>query len=191
MAINTNPLPGQKLLATYNSSGNFVTPAGVNTIFVGVRGGGGGGGGAPYSHGGQGSAGGGTFESTGFVNVIPGTTYIVTVGAGGTGGATNGSGNSTGGQAGGSGGTSAFDTPTISVTGGNGGGTNANSPGNSGAATVASSLPNMKPSANALARVFSVANTAVAGGNRGSADSRYGARISGGTGTAGQVVIYG
>lgn len=190
MAINVSPGQGQKLIATYNSSGNFVTPAGVNTIFVGVRGGSGGGGGAPYTHGGVAAAGGASFETTGFVNVIPGTTYVVTVGAGGAAGPTNANGNSTGGTAGGAGGTSAFDTPTISVTGGGGGATNSNATANAGTSTAATALPNMKPSANALAKVFSAVSVSSPGGTAGSAESRYGPRISGGAGTAGQVVIY-
>jgi hypothetical protein len=62
----------------YNTSGNFVTPSNTNTVDVWAIGAGGGG---SQEHGGSG----GGVTATAGVAVTPGTTYSVTVGAGGAG----------------------------------------------------------------------------------------------------------
>ncbi len=93
----------------------WTCPSGVTTITVQTWGGGGGGGGvatlanSPASGGGAG----GSYNSTVY-NVVPGTSYIVTIGAGGTGGANTGA-------SGGTGGNSSFDGTNIIAVGGPGG----------------------------------------------------------------------
>ena len=96
----------------FASSGSWVAPAGVTRVQVIVIGGGGGGGGARSSGGGGPNAGGaGGFGGVAIGNyaVTPGSTYTVTVGAGGTGGAIDNNGTS--------GGTSSFGA-LLSATGG-------------------------------------------------------------------------
>ncbi len=119
-------------VVVFNASGNWTAPAGVTRINVQVWGGGGGGGGATSCSGyGSGGGGGGYAES--ILAVTPGTTYTVTVGAGGTGGAS---------IAGTAGGTSFFNTAAIvSATGGAGGlrdceATAVNSIGGNGLGTI-------------------------------------------------------
>lgn len=71
---------------TFNSSGSFTVPAGVNLIFVqGIGGGGGGGGGANTAVAG-GGAGNGAQPNQFFLNVTPTNVHTVTIGAAGTGG---------------------------------------------------------------------------------------------------------
>ena len=92
-------------------SGPWIVPTGVTQITVECWGGGGGGGGASYGAGGGG--GGGAYQNATF-NVIPGQTYNIIIGSGGS------SGNN---QNGGSGGNTTFTGPagTVTAYGGNGG----------------------------------------------------------------------
>lgn len=97
----------------FTSSGSWVAPAGVTRVFVTALGGGGGGGGGGSvvnSHGGGGGGGGAILKRA--YTVTPGSSYSVTVGAGGAAGL---SGN------GGAGGASGFDSLGISAPGGAGG----------------------------------------------------------------------
>lgn len=124
----------------FTSSGTWTCPAGVTKILIrgrpGSAGGGGGGAGGlgfvgnPGGGGGGGAAGrpgGSSSVVEAYINVTPGTTYTVTVGAGGAGGTGGVAGNGT---SGGNGGTSAFDafvtfgknTPATGATGGGLGG---------------------------------------------------------------------
>jgi hypothetical protein len=117
----------QILEQLFTSSGSWTAPGGVTRANVIVIGGGGGGGstqgsGCCFAFGGTGGPGG---VATGIVTVVPGTTYTVTIGAGGTGGAFNASTNGT------SGGTSSFGV-LMSATGGGGGGANGGSNGTAG-----------------------------------------------------------
>jgi quinolinate synthase len=122
---------GIPTIQAFNSNGTFIIPAGVTKIMVDVWGGGGNGGTANSgftSAGGGGGAGG--YGKQAFT-VIPGDSYIVTVGGAGqsssfgvlisaTGGATGNNGNTGGpGPAAAVGGTS---TAIINITGGSGGG---------------------------------------------------------------------
>lgn len=109
---------GQVYSAAYDTSTTWVAPTGVTRVRVWCIGGGGGGGSntsclaSPQSGGAGGVA-------IGVYTVTPGTTYTVTVGAGGAGQTTNGNGSS--------GGTSSFGpagSPVISATGGAGGSSN-------------------------------------------------------------------
>lgn len=75
---------------TFSTSGSFTVPAGVTAITVEVWGGGGAGGGATGNpSAGGGGAGGSYVKNIGYT-VIPGNTYTVTVGTGGTGSTTAG-----------------------------------------------------------------------------------------------------
>ena len=73
---------------TYNQSGIYTwkAPAGVTSVQVQAWGGGGGGAGNSTFNDGAGAGGGGAY-STSNITVVPGTTYTLQVGAGGTGGA--------------------------------------------------------------------------------------------------------
>ena len=102
---------------TFTSSGTWVCPTGVTSITVECWGGGGAGGGSItvlYPNAGAGGGGGGYTKTTS-VTVIPGNSYIITVGQGGTDAALNVNGNP--------GGDSYFDASIIGIAhGGNGGG---------------------------------------------------------------------
>jgi len=124
----TQPLQQQqKGVARFTANGNWTAPPGVTTAYIsGVAGGGGGGGSAATTGsigtaGGGGGGGGGAFAIKVPVTVVPGTSYPIVIGAGGTSGAA-GVGTSGGsGGAGGAGGTTTFGTSLVSLTGGTGG----------------------------------------------------------------------
>jgi hypothetical protein len=97
------------------SSGTWVAPANVTQVQLVVVGAGGGGGGGNTGIPGDGAAGGIAGVAVGSATVVPGTSYTVTVGTGGTGGTLNN--NGTGG------GTSSFGA-LMSATGGGAGLTN-------------------------------------------------------------------
>lgn len=108
---------------TYTSSGTFVPPAGVTSVSVVCRGGGGAGGGANAAtnkYSGNGGGGGGC-STNNSLTVTAGTSYTITVGAGGIGGV---------GINGGNGGSSSFGSL---LTAGGGGGGYANSATGGGA----------------------------------------------------------
>jgi hypothetical protein len=107
---------GQTTTVTLTTSGTFIPPCGVSTITVECWGGGGGGGGGftGNSDGGGGGGGGGYSINTS-VTVTSGTSYIYTVGLGGSGGAAQTTGTKGGTT------TAVFGTTTITATGGNGG----------------------------------------------------------------------
>ena len=112
---------GQVYSAAYDTSTTWVAPTGVTRVRVWCIGGGGGGGsnGSCTATPQSGGAGG---VAIGVYTVTPGTTYTVTVGAGGAGQTTTGNGSS--------GGTSSFGpagSPVISATGGAGGSNNSSS----------------------------------------------------------------
>jgi hypothetical protein len=71
----------------FTSSGSFVVPAGVKTLYVSGVGGGGGGGGANGATNAGSGGGSGAFAIESMITVIPGNTYTVTIGGGGSGGA--------------------------------------------------------------------------------------------------------
>jgi hypothetical protein len=111
---------------TFNSSGNFLVPSGINTITVecwGAGGGGSGSGGAPSGYGG---GGGGYTRST--LTVIPGNMYSYTVGIGGIpgNGPSGGSGNGT------AGGDTFFSGTMVFAKGGEGGSIQGSMPGMGG-----------------------------------------------------------
>ena len=83
-----NPATGVIQLATsgqaiFTSSGSWVCPAGVTKVFITAAAGGGSGGQYPSGAGNGGGGGGGAAALSTQVTVVPGTTYTVTVGAGG------------------------------------------------------------------------------------------------------------
>jgi len=121
----------------------WTCPTGVTTVTVQCWGGGGGGGGvATTSNTASGGGAGGSYSSN-TVTVVPGTTYSLTVGAGGTAGANTGT-------SGGTGGSSTFNVTSIIAVGG---------PGGTGG-TVAGSLPG-----GTGTTVGNTAGTNFAGGN--------------------------
>lgn len=79
--------PAQTFTDTFNSSGTWTAPAGVTSVDVQAWGAGGGG--ADDSMRGGGGGGSGAFASA-TLTVVPGTTYTVTVGTGGSSGAAGG-----------------------------------------------------------------------------------------------------
>jgi hypothetical protein len=194
MAININPGSPLRHVGTYNSSGNFIAPIGTSVAFVSIHGSTGGGSGGTGTL--SGATGGAGIVSGAFVQVVPGASHVVTIGAGGAGGAPSNIPVLP--QAGATGGSTVFDG-AITVTGSAGG--NAigarYSPGNTGAQGTASgytNLTSLSPSANTLVRTGTIStqntggSSGGAGGNQGPA--RYNAGSVGFSGAAGQVHIY-
>lgn len=110
-----------QVVQTITTSGNFVVPAGCTSLKIETWGAGGGGGAASatlVAIASGGGGGGGAYNSSAFT-VIPGQTYTITIGAGGTAGLS-----STNGGNGGSGGatTVSGDAGTVTANGGGGGG---------------------------------------------------------------------
>ncbi len=99
--------------AAFTASGSWVCPAAVTQVAVLLVGGGGGGGGVAASTYGAAGGGGGGAVIQRDVPVTPGTSYTITIGAGGAGGTLGGNGAQ--------GGTSSFGT-LLSAPGGGGGG---------------------------------------------------------------------
>ena len=197
MAININPGSPLRHVATFNASGTFTAPQGKTIAFVAVHGASGGGAGAGGNT--NGGSGGAARITGGFVQIIPGGTHAVVIGAAGTAGASqNGQATS---QAGGTGGTTSFDGAIVQ-TGGNGApGTQGSRYGGGGgpngtdasAGTGTTTLTALNPS-GALTRVASISNQAtgaVAGGSGGPVQARYSnSGYFGGAGVAGSVNIY-
>ena len=72
---------------TFTADGTWKCPTSVTNIWISGYGGGGGGGGGNTT--GAGGGGGGSIQNTVVVTVVPGTSYSITIGAGGTSGAVN------------------------------------------------------------------------------------------------------
>lgn len=137
----------------FTSSGTWICPTGVTCIQVMGWGGGGGGAGGSGT---KGAGGGGALLGTALLTVVPGTTYTITVGAGGAAGngGTQGSGNPASSTNGGNG-----DTTTIST----GGVTLLSFAGASGGQRVpAAAPPHGEGGAPVTARLASVCNWATA-----------------------------
>lgn len=102
-------------IKTFTSSGSWTAPAGITLIqLIGWGGGAGGGAGAGGGTGTNaqsagGTGGGGALKVIQWVTVVPGTSYTITIGAGGTGGASVGAGTS--GNNGSDGSNTTFTTP--------------------------------------------------------------------------------
>ena len=105
----------------FNTSGNFIVPAGVTSITVQCWGAGGGGSTITSSSGRGGGGGGGAFAS-GTLTVSPGLPYAFTVG--------------TGGAANTAGGNSTFNSTSVVAAGGGGGTNNSATPGAGGTTTA-------------------------------------------------------
>jgi hypothetical protein len=198
MAINTNPGSPLRHVATFNSSGNWTAPAGTNVAFISIKSasGGGGGGGGRYnsSDSGNGKSGGAGIVSGAYVQVTPGSSHSVTVGAAGSAGSA--SSNVNPGGAGGSGGSTIFDS-AFTVTGGGGGGQGqAHTPLPAGAQSVSSgttSLTSLPPSASTLTRVGTISNQntgATTAGTGGNYTNRYSPKNAGNAGQAATLEIY-
>lgn len=182
MAINSNPQAPLRHVASFNSTGNIVFPAGVNQAFIQINGATGGGGQTNPStggHGGGGSAGPGLVSGS-WVQVMPGATYAVTIGAGG--------------QASGTGGTTSFDT-VVAVSGSPGGpqaasrygsGSPSNAHGNVNSTNT--SLTTLNPGASTLARVITVTSQTTGGQPGGPGVQGFNAAAT--AGASGKVDIY-
>ncbi len=106
---------------SFYADGTWVCPPGVVRVFVTAVAGGGGGGGGHSSVGNTyygGGGGGGECRTRYPINVVPGTSYTITIGAGGAAGASGGSPTS-----GGDGGSTSFAS-ALSLSGGKGGDSN-------------------------------------------------------------------
>jgi gliding motility-associated-like protein len=187
----SNTVFAQNATVNFNTVGTttWTCPSGVTTITVQCWGGGGGGGGvatlanSPASGGGAG----GSYTSN-TVTVVPGTTYSVTVGAGGSGGTNAGTNGSTGGN-------SSFDVTTIVAVGGPGGTgatTATGAPGGTGTTTGNTAGTNFAGGNGAAGTVSTIggggggaAGNANAGGNAAGSAAGPGGVAGGGNGATG------
>jgi hypothetical protein len=206
MAINVNPGAPLRHVARITSSGNFVAPANASLAFVsihGATGGGGGGGGSRYGQNGGNST---SIIASAFIEIIPGSTNPVAIGAGGAaGGASPGGGRynyGANGSSGTNGGTTTFDGATLTVTGATGGVGGSAAPssfqvGQSQAtsfadstATGITSLSTVNPGGGVLIKTKTIATQATgANYSAGGAAGRYGA-APGAAGIAGFINVY-
>ena len=156
MAVNTTGTTKLRHLATFRTTGIFTVPKGVTKIWVTVNGASGGAGGYNPPPNYFGGAGGAAKIIGAWVNVVPGGTYPVIIGAAGSAGVN-------GGNAGGTGGTTYFDGSLV-VNGGNGG-AYGGAAGNVGNTAAETNLPVLYPT-GAETRVsgFVESNTTVPGG---------------------------
>jgi hypothetical protein len=153
--------PPLRHVTRITSSGTFIIPSTISKMFVTVTG-------ARGGQSGNGSQPGASISQGGYVEVLPGSTVSITIGAGGT----------SGGSSGTTGGTTSFDG-ALTVTGSTGGSQDprygGTFTGSSGSRTVETSLPTGNPS-GALARV--------------AGSSTDGPHASQGVGAAGFINIY-
>jgi hypothetical protein len=180
-----NPL---RHVASFYSSGVWTAPINATKAFVSIHGATGGGGGPSIS--GVGGAGGTGVIASGWVQLTPGGTHVVTVGAGGGGGSYI---NANNGNSGGSGGTSTFDGAILGY--GSAGGQGATSrygaggTGSAGSSFAFTSLSTVSPGPNTLARVNG-SSSQNSGGVSGGAGSNSGSGNFGASGSAGFVHVY-
>jgi gliding motility-associated-like protein len=157
----------------------WICPVGVTSITVQCRGGGGGGGGVNATVGAASGGGSGGSYSSSTVTVVPGTTYSITVGAGGTAGA------NTGGN-GGAGGSSSFSLTSVVAVGGSGGtgaSTAIGAAGGVGTTTGNTAGINFAGGDGAAGTVSSIGG----GGGGGAGDANSGGNASGSTAGTGGV----
>lgn len=200
MAININPGTPLRQVATFNSSGNWTAPLGTNVAFISIHGASGGGGAQQNRYGDYSAGAGGSGILAGaYVQVTPGSSHVVTIGAAGAAGTRlPNSANQASANSGGAGGSTIFDG-AITVVGGNGGiktEVNSNSPaasGNAGTASGVTNLTTLNPGAATMIRTSTI-STQNTGGSSGGAGgfggSRYSQPNAAGTGAAGQMHIY-
>lgn len=156
------------LTSVFASSGSFVIPAGVYKLRVWVLGGGGSGAAAASSYGGATGGGGGGFALK-TLNVTPGNTLTVTIGAGGNGVSitTNTGGN---GNSGGASSVSGSGFTTITANGGAGGvwGTSGSKSGGAGGTASGGDINATGGDGGDITTVNSYSNKATGGGGSGS-----------------------
>lgn len=179
-ATGSTFLRGDQTWATLNSatsqifvsSGTFTAPAGIIKVYLTMVGGGGGGAGAGGVGAGNSGAGGGAGAV--LVNypftVVPGNSYTVTIGAGGSAGGSSPPGD------GGNGGDTSFDTVTVAGGGGGNKGTGVGGTGLGGARGGGS---------------IGLAGSGTSGGNRFGALSGAGADADVSAGSGGGATIFG
>ena len=190
MAIDINPGTPLRAIASYTASGNFVVPAGTTRTFVSIHSATGGGGGrnAGCRYGGNtdGSAGGAGIVSGAWVQVSPGSTYAIVIGAGGGAGTTG---------AGGTGGTSSFDGNAFVVTGSGGGTDNSNTAGAASTSSGLTTLSSLNPGGATIGKTGTISNQntgALAAGVGGGGANRYNSfrNPSPSAGVSAQLYIY-
>ena len=198
MAINTNPGSPLRHAQSFVTSGTFTTPPTATLAFVSVHGATGGGGGSAgnrYYGPQQGGNSGPSIVASGFVELVPGGTHLVTIGAGGApgNGATN---QNVAGNAASAGGITIFDGAITANSSGGGSGGNRYGGGQATAGSNASASGTTTLTSSAVpntaiirTKSFTTQNT---GGNAvgaGASTGRY-AGNTGGTGSSGSVHIY-
>ena len=209
MAINNNSTPSVRLASVITTTGTWLAPANTSAAFVSIHGatggGGGNGGGNRYSPARISAAGGPGIVSGSWVQIIPGQTYTVTIGAAGNGGSAGQSfpAQQQNGTDGATGGTTSFENTTVfrvtGSAGGQGGGRYVPTPaiGSVGTAAGLTALSSLSPFAGATPKTGTISTQQTGGFAGGAAapvpveGSRYGQNITGpGAGNAGAVYIY-
>lgn len=142
----------------FTTSGTFIAPSGITTVFLsGVAGGGGGGGNGGNANNGGGGGGGQSVINYPYT-VVPGNTYTITIGTGGN----------TGNSAGGDGTNTVFDALTLNAgTGGSSGGSlvvGAQGTGGSGIFGFSGGGDGVSKTSNAGGTIFSPFGSGGAGG---------------------------
>ena len=162
MAIDVSLGQPLRHAATYVSSGSFVVPKGVNRVFAVVHGStGGAGGGTVVSAGGQSGPG---LCSGAWVQVLPGNTHQVVVGAGGTIGAHANAPANSNPASGNLGGVTSFDGAVLVNSSNGGGGANARyggpsgNTGTSGTSSGPTTIPSVSPSNSTIVRTGTISN---------------------------------
>jgi hypothetical protein len=193
------------MYATFNATGNWTAPAGTNLAFVSIHSATAGG--ATFTDRYNGNVGGRYFPQTGgtgsvsgaYVQVTPGSSHAVTIGAGGAGATSSGVGNNRTGVVAAQGGSTIFDS-AFTATGSTGAGNagryfNGSAAAAASAATGTTTLTTVNPGSATLTRVGTISSQNTggrAGGAAGnhSGDTRYGTVNAGGAGLTGLVHIY-
>ena len=178
---------GQLTTVNFTSSGNWTVPYGVSSVEVEVFGAGGAGGGCGTTTG-QAGGGGGGAEAMSIINVTPGATYNVTVGAGGVGGGGDGP------AGGASNFTNSTNTSIVFAMGGCGGlfngtgGCGGNSTGSIGQIILSGGIGGNAPAGTAGGGGGGAGNN-TAGGNASGGTPGTGGTLYGGNGGNGTSVI--
>lgn len=177
VAKQLNPSTYNSITYTVPGTYSWIVPACASYICIEAWGGGGGSGGNSTSSSSFAGAGGGGSYGQECFNVVPGTTYMVTVGAGGTAGASGG--------AGGNGGSSSVGS-LIVAGGGIGGGANAGGAGGAGGTTTAANAVPGGAGSNGQSpcNTAGLSSRGGTGGNGGAGHINTDPCNSGGAGTA-------
>ena len=187
MAINSTTSGPLRMVGVYTTSGTFIPPAGTTRCFVSILGASGGQGGQRRYR--QAGAGGSGVLVSGWVQVTPGHSHVVTIGAGGVAGAYSNVAQNNGTA----GGQSSFDYTLIANGGAGSLGANGNAQSNAaaGSGTGETTLPTLNPGATTLVRVSDLVTqtTSAQPGGYVETGGRY-TPAANGNGIAGKVYIF-